>query len=125
MERSRMKTDGYCPFRISTENFQAGCVLQLGGKILCYSQEQRPLLSQDEGFFCPKVKFTLSPDTYAEIEQITHMILTIQDTDNTCYNLWPMLTGVANPKHSVKTEIERLMHKHRHDNDDDHPPMAT
>lgn len=97
------KNRGFCPYRVQKGNFQAGCALQLGREVLCYSQDHKPLLSQDNGYFCPKLKFTLSFGTYAEIEQITHMILAIQDTDNTCYNLWPMLTGVANPRNPAKT----------------------
>ena len=47
--------------------------------------------------------FKLSKETYTEIEQITSLILTIQPEDRTAYNLWPLLTGVANPRHSAKT----------------------
>jgi hypothetical protein len=94
---------GYCPFRVQKANFQAGCALQLGRGVLCYSQDHKPLFAQDKGYFCPKLKFMLSLETYAEIEQITNMILAIQDADNTSYNLWPMLTGVANPKNQAKT----------------------
>ena len=94
---------GYCPFRVEKRNFQAGCVLQLGREVLCYSQGQKPLLFQNDTPMCPKMGFELSKETYAEIEQITNMILAIQDASSTCFNLWPMLTGVANPRYSATT----------------------
>ncbi len=100
---------GYCPFRIEKGNFQAGCVLQLGRETLCYSQEHKPLLFENDRPICPKIGFKLTKETYTEIEHITNLILTIQDEDRTSYNLWPLLTGVANPRHSAKTGNGRVL----------------
>ncbi|MFW9777583.1 MAG: hypothetical protein ACFFE8_01935 [Candidatus Heimdallarchaeota archaeon] len=94
---------GFCPFRVEYESFRAGCKLQI--KTLCYSQHARPLLQMDDkpGYQCPVLHFTLSAGTYEEIESIIHKILKIQDEENTALNIWPMLSGVANPKHKSTT----------------------
>lgn len=55
------------------------------------------------GYQCPVLHFTLSAGTYEEIESIIHKILKIQDEENTALNIWPMLSGVANPKHKSTT----------------------
>jgi hypothetical protein len=55
------------------------------------------------GYQCPVLHFALSESTYEEIESIVKQILKIQDEENTALNLWPMLSGVANPRHKSIT----------------------
>lgn len=102
---------GFCPFRVEVESFRAGCKLQI--KTLCYSQSMQPLLKMDDqpGYHCPILNFTLSESTYAEIDSIVQPILTIQDEENTALNLWPLLSGVANPKHNSTTPEGKWMQK--------------
>ncbi len=71
----------------------------------------RPLLKKDDqpGYQCPVLHFTLSESTYAEIDSIVQPILTIQDEENTALNLWPLLSGVANPKHNSVTPEGKWM----------------
>lgn len=102
---------GFCPFRIEKSNFQAGCVLQLGKESLCYTQDARPLVSKGNQFFCPKLIFNLSKEIYNEIEKLITPILAIQDEENTGINIWPLVTGVANPKYQAITNKGKKMQK--------------
>ena len=91
---------GLCPFRVSTDSFQPGCVLQMGRATLCYSSDKRPLLyKEDSGFYCPLIpSMILSEDNYKEIEDLVQTILPIQDEEETCINLWPIFKGIAKKK---------------------------
>jgi hypothetical protein len=98
---------GYCPFRVEKDNFQAGCVLRMGQASLCYTQDCRPLLqtaSASDEFSCPLLKVSIGIDTYKEIEEVLAPLLMIQDEQNTAINLWPMLSGWSNPKHQATSE---------------------
>ena len=95
---------GFCPFRVEKDNFQAGCVLRMGKTALCYTQDTRPLLqttSAPDEFSCPLLKVSISTETYREIEEVLSPLLMIQDEQNTAINLWPMLSGWSNPKHQA------------------------
>ena len=95
---------GFCPFRVEKDNFQAGCVLRMGQTSLCYTQDTRPLLqttSAPDEFSCPLLKVTIGNETYEEIEEVLAPLLMVQDEQNTAINLWPMLSGWSNPKHEV------------------------
>jgi len=97
-------SQGFCPFRVEKDNFQAGCVLRMGQTALCYTQDTRPLLqttSAPDDFSCPLLKVTISTETYMEIEEVLAPLLMIQDEQNTAINLWPMLSGWSNPKHEA------------------------
>ncbi|UCE13482.1 MAG: hypothetical protein JSV04_15035 [Candidatus Heimdallarchaeota archaeon] len=88
---------------METSNYQAGCVLQLGKESLCYSQDARPLMKKDGYFFCPLMNFTLSEETYQEINRVITPILAIQDEESTGINIWPLLTGMSATKHIATT----------------------
>ena len=95
---------GFCPFRVEKDNFQAGCVLRMGQTALCYTQDTQPLLqttSSPDEFSCPLLKVTISTETYQEIKEVLAPLLMIQDEQNTAINLWPMLSGWSNPKHEA------------------------
>ncbi len=95
-----IKKRGYCPFRVLKGSFEAGCALQLGRGVLCYSQDYKPLLSTGEDFFCPQLNFQLTENTYNEIHIIITSLLAIQDEENTAINLWPIFSRnskIANP----------------------------
>lgn len=94
---------GFCPFRLETSDYQAGCVLQLGKESLCYSQDARPLMSRHNHFFCPLMNFTLSKKTYKEVKRLITPILAIQDEESTGINIWPLLTGMSATKHNATT----------------------
>lgn len=81
-------------------------------------------ISQDEGFYCSKHQVTVSKDIYIKIEQISNMIMTIQDVESISTNLWPMLTGKVKLEEEDLGKLERLRYR-KHYNDDDHPPMGT
>ncbi len=102
---------GFCPFRIEKSNFQAGCVLQLGKETLCYTQDARPLISQEKQYFCPRLSFNLSREIYEEIDLLVAPMLAIQDEENTGINIWPLVTGVANPKYEAITNKGKQMQK--------------
>ncbi len=102
---------GFCPFRIEKGSFQAGCVLQLGKETLCYTQDARPLINQENQYFCPRLNFNLSRETYEEIDVLVTPVLAIQDEENTGINIWPLVTGVANPKYEAITNKGKQMQK--------------
>lgn len=114
---------GVCPFRVKTANYQPGCVLQMGKESLCYTQDIRPLLynkgkNEEVHYFCPLLtKVTLSVETYKEIENLIESVLPIQDREEICINLWPMLSGIAKMKNKASTakgkEIQSLSRKVR------------
>ncbi len=101
---------GFCPFRVEKSNFHAGCVLRIGQTTLCYSQDVRPLLRRGtapEEYYCPLIKFSLDDTTYKEFEQVLSPLLQIQDEQNTAINIWPMLSGWADPKHEATSDEGR------------------
>jgi hypothetical protein len=103
---------GYCPFRIATSDYQAGCVLKMGGEKLCYSKDIDPLLYHNDYYSCPLFpKVKLSLETYDEIKKIVDSILLIQDKEETCLNLWPMLSGISKMKNDAATTKGREMKK--------------
>ena len=116
---------GYCPFRVAKPNFQPGCVLQMKKESLCYTRDNRPLMlrkteKEQKEYYCPLVNFTLSNDTYTEINGIVESILVVQDEQETCINLWPVFcqkSKITNPKEKPVTikgkEIQQLSKKVR------------
>ncbi|MHA1967297.1 MAG: hypothetical protein ACW964_05805 [Candidatus Hodarchaeales archaeon] len=113
-----MNSHGYCPYRIQTRRSQVGCAIRKEKEELCYSQEIKPMIYQNEGFYCSKHQVKISKDIYIKIEKIIDTIVTMQGVESTiCYNLWPMMKRFR--------EFERMKYTYQHDNDDDHPPMAT
>lgn len=111
MMRKKLET-GFCPFRIETSGFLAGCILQIGKETPCYSQDAKPLRNQGDCFFCPLLKFNLSKATYDEFGKLVSPLLAIQDEASTGINLWPMISGMADPTHQAITgkgiELQRL-----------------
>ncbi|MFX1505202.1 MAG: hypothetical protein ACFFDC_03715 [Promethearchaeota archaeon] len=108
----------FCPFRILIGDFQAGCVAQMGKNSLCYSQDARPLLSQNNHFFCPLLNIQISKETYEYLERVLTPILDIQDEENTGISVWPLLSSNSFIwKHKSITdkgkEIEQLIEKLR------------
>lgn len=105
---------GFCPFRIEVGMHLAGCKLRMGKESLCYTQDIRPLVQRvdsPDAYYCPLLKFTLSNDAYEEISSLVEFILAIQDEESTGINLWPMLSGISNPKKkSVTTRGIRMEH---------------
>ncbi|MFX1516799.1 MAG: hypothetical protein ACFFC6_10840 [Promethearchaeota archaeon] len=83
----------FCPFRILVGDFEAGCVAQMGKGSLCYSQDSRPLLSQNNHFFCPLLNISFSTEIYQYLEEILEPILEIQDEENTGISVWPLLSS--------------------------------
>ena len=101
---------GYCPFRVEIHNHMPGCVLRLGKETPCYSTDHQPLLIHDRVYGCPQLpKVTISEETYSDIEKLVNYIFTIQDKENTCINLWPMLTGIANSRNKAVTPEGKAM----------------
>ena len=98
---------GFCPFRVeSQEMFQAGCVLRLGQKTLCYTQDVRPLLrrkTDPDEYYCPLLHFSLDSELYNEIEKVLAPLLLVQDEENTAVNIWPMLKGWADSKDRARS----------------------
>jgi hypothetical protein len=86
----------FCPFRILIGDFQAGCVAQMGKDSLCYSQDPRPLLPQNNNsnhFFCPLLNIKISKEINEYLERILTPILDIQDEENTAISIWPLLSS--------------------------------
>ncbi len=102
---------GFCPYRIQVDDFQAGCVLLRSAQTaLCYTQDVRPLLQRTtnpDGYYCPLIKFSLDNETYEEIEQILAPLLLVQDEQNTAINIWPMLRGWSNSKDKTTSALGR------------------
>ena len=104
--------NGYCPFRVEKSDFHAGCVLRMGQKALCYTQDVRPLLCRAEvpdEYYCPLEKISLNTETYNAIEQVLAPLLQIQDETNTAINIWPMLKGWSNPKSEVTSNEGKMI----------------
>ncbi len=107
-------SQGFCPFRVEVSDFQAGCVLRMGTESTCYTQDIKPLLQTKDSkdYYCPLLKFDLSQETYLAIERLIETILTIQDSENTGINIWPMVKGIGQMKHKATTpegkEIEKM-----------------
>lgn len=108
-------SQGFCPFRVEVSDFQAGCVLRMGTESTCFTQDIKPLLSQDEGYFCLLLKFNLSQEMYLAIERLIELVLTIQDSENTGINIWPIVKGLSKMKYQATTpegkEIEEICQK--------------
>ncbi|MFX0173047.1 MAG: hypothetical protein ACFE9L_14135 [Candidatus Hodarchaeota archaeon] len=92
----------------------------MGKEALCYTQDVRPLVQRadsPDAYYCPLLKFSLSNDAYEEISSLVEFILAIQDEESTGINLWPMLSGISNPKKkSITTggiQMEHLSQKVR------------
>ena len=103
---------GFCPFRVEKSNFHAGCVLRIGQTTLCYTQDVRPLLrrvTKPEEYSCPLIKCSIDNQTYNEFEQVLSPLLQIQDEQNTAINIWPMLSGWADPKHEVTSNEGQMI----------------
>ncbi len=102
---------GFCPYRIQVDDFQAGCVLLRSAQAaLCYTQDVRPLLqltTASDEYYCPLIKFSIDNETYEEIEQILAPLLLVQDEQNTAINIWPMLKGWANSKDKATSALGR------------------
>ena len=111
----------FCPFRVLIGNFQAGCVAQMGKDSLCYSQDARPLLpqnDQNDHYFCPLLNISISTEVYQYLERILTPILEIQDEENTGISVWPLLSSNSFIwKHKAITregkEMEGLIEKLR------------
>ena len=108
----------FCPFRILIGDFQAGCVAQMGANSLCYSQDARPLLAQNDHFLCPLLNIKISKEIYEYLERILTPILDIQDEENTGISVWPLLSSNSFIwKHRSITdkgkEMEKLIEKLR------------
>ena len=105
---------GYCPYRIEVDNFQAGCVLRNAQTALCYTQDVRPLLQRatdPDEYHCPLIKFSLDIETYEEIKQVLAPLLIVQDEQNTAINIWPMLRGWSNSKDKTTSALGRRIVK--------------
>ncbi|MFX0173048.1 MAG: hypothetical protein ACFE9L_14140 [Candidatus Hodarchaeota archaeon] len=108
---------------MKTVDFQPGCVLQMGKEALCFSSDPRPLLynkkeNNEDHYFCPLLsKVIISIETYKEIENLVESVLLIQDNEEICMNLWPMVSGIARMKDKASTvkgkEIQSLSQKVR------------
>ncbi|UCG04539.1 MAG: hypothetical protein JSW11_11255 [Candidatus Heimdallarchaeota archaeon] len=83
----------FCPFRILVGDFQAGCVAQMGKDSLCFSQDARPLLPQNNHFFCPLTNIRISNEIHQHLERILAPLLEIQDEENTGISVWPLLSS--------------------------------
>ncbi len=106
---------GFCPFRVEKSDFHAGCVLRIGQTTLCYTQDIRPLLrrgTNPEEYYCPLIKISLDCKIYHDFEKLLSPLLQVQDEQNTAINIWPMLSGWADPKHKATSaegqEISQL-----------------
>ena len=107
-----IQAHGFCPFRVEIHNHVPGCVLQIGKDATCYSTDEKPLKVLERDYTCPLLKkVAIDKETYGEIEVLVNYIFTIQDRENTCINLWPMLTGIANSKNKATTEQGKAMEK--------------
>ena len=108
---------GWCPFRVETSNFKAGCVLRMGNESTCYTQDSKPLIQRvdTDDYFCPLIKFELSKDIYIAITRLIKPLLTIQDDENTGINVLPLIKGISQMKHKATTpegkEIEIISRK--------------
>jgi hypothetical protein len=114
---------GYCPFRVEIHNHIPGCMLRYGKDTPCYSTDDKPLLKLNKVYTCPLVhEVSINIEIYENIEELVNYIFTIQDKENTCINLWPMLTGIANSRNKAKTPkgiaMEKLSAKVREKLDD-------
>lgn len=93
----------YCPFRVQTHDHQAGCTLQLGKTIKCYTQERRPLLRKENFFVCPKTGIRINFKCFNQLETLLNPLMRIQDEYEIAINVWPTLQGIANPKNTAET----------------------
>ncbi|MCK4847756.1 MAG: hypothetical protein KAT16_01890 [Candidatus Heimdallarchaeota archaeon] len=101
---------GYCPFRVEIHNHMPGCVLRLGKETPCYSTDHQPLLLRNKEYTCPQLpEVIISEETYSDIEELVNYIFTIQDRENTCINLWPMLTGIGHSRNKATTPKGKAM----------------
>lgn len=116
-------TRGFCPFRVQKSHFQPGCVLQRGKDKFCYTRDQRPLIRKQQpnkNYFCPLLNFTLSLETYDEIENVITSVLLVQDEQETAINLWPIFCRSSKITHPTKElvtskgkEIQQISQKVR------------
>lgn len=97
------KNSSYCPFRVQTHNHQAGCTLQFGKTIECYTQERRPLLRKKDFFVCPKTGIHFAFKLFNQLETLLNPLMRIQDEYEIAINVWPTLKGIANPKNAADT----------------------
>jgi hypothetical protein len=93
----------YCPFRVQTHDHQAGCTLQFGKNINCYTQERRPLLKKGNFFVCPKTGIQIDFKTFNQLETLLNPLMRIQDEYEIAINVWPTLKGIANPRNTAET----------------------
>jgi hypothetical protein len=101
---------GYCPFRVEIQNHIPGCMLRYGKDTPCYSTDDKPLIFRNNVYTCPLVpEVAINIEIYGHIEELVNYIFTIQDKENTCINLWPMLTGIANSRNKAKTPQGKAM----------------
>ncbi|MFX1334974.1 MAG: hypothetical protein ACFFAM_11105 [Promethearchaeota archaeon] len=110
----------FCPFRTLLNDFQAGCVVQMGKDTLCYSQDARPLLYQNDHCYCPFIDFSISSNNCQDLERILAPILEIQDEESTGFSVWPLLSKNSFIwKHKSVTnegkEMEKLIENLRND----------
>ncbi len=97
------KLRSYCPFRVQTPDHQAGCTFQLGVAIKCYSQENRPLLRKNKGFYCPQMGLRITFKTFQQLNSLLCPLMQIQDEFEIAINVWPTMKGLANPIRPVDT----------------------
>jgi hypothetical protein len=95
--------NSYCPFRVQTDNHQAGCTLQFGKTIDCYTQERRPLLRKKDFFMCPKTGIKIAITLFKQLETLMSPLMRIQDEYEIAINVWPTIKGIANPKNITQT----------------------
>ncbi|MFW9903021.1 MAG: hypothetical protein ACFFFH_01695 [Candidatus Thorarchaeota archaeon] len=95
--------NSYCPFRVQTHNHQAGCTLQFGKMIECYTQEKRPLLRKNDSFICPKMSIKIAIKLFNQLETLLGPLMCIQDEYEIAINVWPTIKGIANPKNITHT----------------------
>lgn len=93
----------YCPFRVQTHDHQAGCTLQFGKTITCYTQERRPLHKRKNCFVCPIMNIHIDFETFNHLETLLNPLMRIQDEYEIAINVWPTLKGIANLKNTATT----------------------
>ena len=89
------KSRSFCPFRVQTPDHQAGCTLQLGVTVKCYTQQNQPLIRRGDCFICPIVGIHLDLELFSHLKIFLEPILRIQDEYEISINIWPMLKGIA------------------------------
>ena len=95
----------FCPFRVQTNDHQAGCTLQLSTTIRCYTQELRPLLRDNDFFQCPQTGIKIDLKTSNQLEFLLTPLLRVQDEFEIAINIWPTVKGIASPLSRVESSV--------------------